>query len=153
MCAVCLWYALQIIWFVNDSWLPNYVIIDVYYCSYAYQMKSKRATTTIPIKAILTGTTIAATRSLALRVLPLGAAAVETSLTEWTVMVIDPVVMVCTEAVTSASGIWLVMAFTVLTERVYILPGKRSEENVRAIKLPVLFWFKYYIIQSLITYQ
>ena len=85
---------------------------------HTYQMKSKRAIVKIPIKTIMTGTTMAAARWLASRT-PLGtAAAVETSTTGSVVVIGPPVVTVCTEAEILAnwlSGIWLVMAFTVLT--------------------------------------
>ena len=63
-------------------------------------MNRKRTTTNIPIKTIVTGTTIAAI-SLASRVLLLllGTAAVETSLVlTGTPLVANPVVLVCTEA-------------------------------------------------------
>ena len=81
---------------------------------------------------MITGTTMAVARVLVSRaLLPLGAAAVETSLTE-SLVPINPVVLVCTEAemlVNWSFGIWLVTAFTVLTKTVYILPGRRSEDN------------------------
>ena len=65
-------------------------------------MNRKRTTTNIPVKTIVTGTTIAAIR-LASRVLLLllllGTAAVETSLVlTGTPLVANPVVLVCTEA-------------------------------------------------------
>ena len=100
---------------------------------YTYQMKSKRIATKIPIKTRITGTTMAVARLLASRVLlPLVAAAVDTSLTE-SLVAINPLVTVFTETEMLAnwsSGIWLVMSFTVLTKTVYILPGRRSEENM-----------------------
>lgn len=76
---------------------------------YTYQMKSKRASAKIPIKIMMMGTTMAAARLLASRaLLPLGAAAVENSLSE-SLVTINPVVMVCTETEMLAnwsSGIW-----------------------------------------------
>ena len=85
--------------------------------AHTYQMKSKRAIVKIPIKTIMTGTTMAAARWLASRT-PLGTAAVEPLVIESVAVIGPPVVTVCTEAEIVAnwsSGIWLVMAFTVLT--------------------------------------
>ena len=64
-------------------------------------MNRKRTTTNIPVKTIVTGTTIAAIRlaSRVLLLLLLGTAAVETSLVlTGTPLVANPVVLVCTEA-------------------------------------------------------